>query len=143
MILDPAQINVYGQNETSLGPTENRRAKSNEKADIVRVLIQKGADVTAKDKTDSTPLHLASSKGSGRTVELLLTWNADVNAQDTSKSTPLHLAASAPLAFEENVVHLLLSSGADADAKDNRGQIPYQIAISKQLWDIAELLLAT
>jgi ankyrin repeat protein len=36
---------------------------SRAKVEIVRLLIEKGAEVTAKDKSLSTPLHLASSLG--------------------------------------------------------------------------------
>jgi hypothetical protein len=49
----------------------------------VQLLIDRGADVTAKDKAYSTPLHLASSQGSAETVQLLIGCYADVAAQDT------------------------------------------------------------
>ena len=71
--------------------------KAAEKADIVQLLIQHGADVTARDNTRSTSLHLASSKGSGKTAELLLKHVANFDAQDERHSTPLHLAVSSRL----------------------------------------------
>ena len=77
------------------------------------VLIQHGADVTARDKTDSTPLHLASSKGSSNTVKLLIQHGADANAKDGRHATPLHLAASSHLSLKGNVVRLLLDHGAN------------------------------
>jgi ankyrin repeat protein len=113
---------------------------SDEKADIVQVLIQHGADVAAQDNTGSTPLHLASSKRSGKTVELLLGHGADVNARDGKYSTPLHLAASSRSAMKGNVVPLLLSHGANVNAKDDGGQTPFQIASSSGLSEITELL---
>jgi ankyrin repeat protein len=36
----------------------------------VELLLQNGADVHARDQSDSTPLHLAASRGSARAVEL-------------------------------------------------------------------------
>jgi ankyrin repeat protein len=60
----------------------------------VRLLIEHGADVNAKDKSHSTPLHLASSKGSYEIVELLIEHGADVSAQDESDRTPLHHVSS-------------------------------------------------
>ena len=93
-----------------------------------------------RDKTQSTPLHLASSKGSGETVKLLIEHGADVNALDGKHSTPLHLAASSQLALKGNVVRLLLSHGANVGAKDERDRTPLQIASSRGLLEIVELL---
>ena len=64
------------------------------KAETVRMLIEHGADVTMQNKAHSTPLHLASSKGSTGTVRLLLQHGADVVTQDENNRTPLHLASS-------------------------------------------------
>jgi hypothetical protein len=60
----------------------------------VRLLIEHGADVTAQDKSLSTPLHLASSLGIPEIVQLLIERGADITAQDASRRTPLHLASS-------------------------------------------------
>jgi ankyrin repeat protein len=60
----------------------------------VQLLIKHGADVTAQDKTLSTPLHLAAFSGSFETVRLLLDHGAGVRALDESHKTPLHLASS-------------------------------------------------
>ena len=62
--------------------------------ETVQMLIEHGADVTMQDKAHSTPLHLASSKGSAETVQLLLQHGADVATQDENNRTPLHLASS-------------------------------------------------
>ena len=63
-------------------------------AETVLMLIEHGADATMQDKAHSTPLHLASSKGSAETVRLLLQHGADVATQDENNRTPLHLASS-------------------------------------------------
>ena len=63
-------------------------------AEIVRVLIEHGADVTMQDKAHSTPLHLASSMGNTEIVRLLLQHGADVATQDENNRTPLHLTSS-------------------------------------------------
>ena len=64
------------------------------KVETVRMLIEHGADVAKQDKAHSTPLHLASSKGSTETVRLLLQHGADVATQDENNRTPLHMASS-------------------------------------------------
>ena len=68
--------------------------EANVKTDTVRLLIKHGADVSARDKTHSTPLHLAAQAGSPETVRLLLEHGADVTALDGRHKTPLHLASS-------------------------------------------------
>ena len=96
--------------------------------------------MTALDRTHSTPLHLASSKGSAETVNLLIQHGAHVNAQNESRSTPLHLAASSHLALEGTIVRLLLRHGANMDAKDGEGRTPLEIALSERNSWIAKLL---
>ncbi|KAH9011723.1 ankyrin repeat-containing domain protein, partial [Lactarius deliciosus] len=134
--IDPARTDANGQDEG----LRMRKAKSNHKTDIVQLLVRHGADVTARDDAYSTPLHLASSKGSVETVNLLIEHGADVNAQNGNHSTPLHLAASSQLAPEGNIVRLLLKHGANVDAKDGEGRTPVQIASSEGHFWIAKLL---
>jgi ankyrin repeat protein len=98
----------------------------------IEMLFAKGADVNAKDKDGSTPLHLADNQD---VVKLLLVKGADVNAKDKDGSTPLHLADN------EDVVKLLLAKGADVNAKDKDGRTPLHLAVAKDT-DIVKLLLA-
>jgi ankyrin repeat protein len=70
------------------------KTKFHAKADTVRILIDHGADVIARDEIHSTPLHLASSKGSAEAVQPLIEHGADVTAQDENHRMPLHLASS-------------------------------------------------
>ena len=62
------------------------------KIETVRVLLEYGADVTARDDTCSTPLHLALR--SLKLARLLIEHGADINAMDGKLKTPLHLASS-------------------------------------------------
>ena len=64
------------------------------KVETVRLLIQHGMAVTAKDESLSTPLHLASSWGALDILELLIECGADVTDKDGSGRTPLHIALS-------------------------------------------------
>jgi hypothetical protein len=49
--------------------------------------------VRHKDKSDTTPLHIAAQVGALRIVELFLKHGGDPNAADDSGQTPLHFAA--------------------------------------------------
>ena len=85
------RADLYAQDDSGRMPC---RGYSHAKHDIVKLLIDHGADVTAQDETQSTPLHLASSFGGAETVRLLIENDADIAAQDKHRRTPLHLASS-------------------------------------------------
>ena len=104
---------------------------------IVREAIRLGADVNAKDKFGSTPLHYAALIGQARTVELLISKGADVNAKDDYDWTPLHRAA---LNGETETVELLILNGSDVNAKNNNGWTPLDYAGENGRNKIAELL---
>ena len=80
---------------------------SGEKVEIVQLLVEQGADVTAKDRSFSTPLHLASSFGTPEVVRLLIERGADITAEDESRRTPLHLASASRCVGAEALFPLL------------------------------------
>ncbi|XP_078661472.1 2-5A-dependent ribonuclease-like [Branchiostoma floridae x Branchiostoma belcheri] len=57
-------------------------ASQNGRTGIVKLLIQHGADVEARDEFGRTALHLASEYGHTGIVELLIQHGADVTAKD-------------------------------------------------------------
>jgi ankyrin repeat protein len=83
--------------------------------EIVELLIDEGADVNAKDKRGTTPLHEAAGRGHNKDVaELLIAKGADVNAKDDNGWTPLHHAV--PDGHKE-IAELLIAKGGDVNAK--------------------------
>ena len=56
--------------------------------------FKNGANINAKDRKESTPLHLALIYGWKNIVETLLENGADINAKDIRGQTPLHCSAS-------------------------------------------------
>jgi ankyrin repeat protein len=79
-------------------------------AEVVRILIQRGADVACRDDGQSTPLHKASKQGHPDIVQDLLENSADPNAQDELLETPLHRALRNG---NLEVAHCLLKHGAN------------------------------
>ena len=61
--------------------------------EVVRLLIQHGADLAAQAKDGWTPLHWASEEGHVEVVRLLIEHGADLAAQGEDGSTPLHWAS--------------------------------------------------
>eukprot|EP01035_Chromulina_nebulosa_P069312 gene69312-biopygen15067 len=82
----------------------------------VTLLLDRGADIEAKDENGWTALHDAAGNGHAATVTLLLDRGADIEAKNEDGSTTLHDAAGNGHAA---TVTLLLDRGADIAAKDN------------------------
>lgn len=60
--------------------------------DLARLLIEKGARVTARCRNQRTPLHEVACFGTNEVAEFLISKGADVNATDSDGKTPLALA---------------------------------------------------
>ena len=58
-------------------------------AEIVRLMLSKGADVKAQDRRGMSALYLAARTGELATVKLLLSHDADPNAADFAGRTSL------------------------------------------------------
>ncbi|XP_022819057.1 tankyrase isoform X1 [Spodoptera litura] len=91
---------------------------------LAQLLLQRGADVHAKDKGGLVPLHNACSYGHYELTELLVSAGAGVNAADLWRFTPLHEAAAKGKA---DIVRLLLKHGADPTRRNRDGLTPLQL----------------
>jgi uncharacterized protein len=85
-----------------------------ERADTARALLEKGADVNAKDDFGRTPLIFAIQNGAQTTmVKALLAKGADPNAVLPDSRTPLMLSIDSP-----DIAKALIEKGADVNAKN-------------------------
>ncbi|QDW08246.1 ankyrin repeat domain-containing protein [Wolbachia pipientis] len=113
-------------------------AALNGHANIVEVLLEKGAHVNEKDWRDMTPLHLAALNGHANILEVLLEKGAHVNEKGWRDTTPLHLAA---FYGHASVVEVLLEKGANVNAVDSEGFTPLHLAALNGHANIVEVLL--
>ena len=90
-------------------------AQNNPNADMIRMLIDKGADIEARDKYQCTPLHEAAWHNQGM-VRTLIERGASVNLLDIEQESPLYGAA-----FNENreAVIELCKAGAKPQLGEN------------------------
>ena len=76
----------------------------------VEKLMQRGANIFAKDKDGNTPLHSASIIGNENIVSKLISLGANVNAKDNQGVTPKFLANYCK---HQNIVNILKRAGAN------------------------------
>ena len=105
---------------------------------MVRLLLNRGADVNAKHQFDQTALQAAACFGREGVVQLLFEMGADVNAKDKTGMTALHFAA---WFGHEGVVQLLLEMGADVNAKSKPGTTALHMAARYGSEGVVPLLL--
>lgn len=61
--------------------------------DIIKILLEYGSDVNAKDDYENTPLHWSAYGGKSDGIKILLDHGAKINIRNKKGYTPLHLAA--------------------------------------------------
>ena len=106
------------------------------KVDVVKFYLQNGANVNAKSKRGSAPLHCAVISDCPEVVRILLTAGANVNETDATDSTPLHFAGSS-----EEICTMLLKAGANIHAETRSKETPLNLAARSGRYGIAEQLL--
>ena len=104
--------------------------------EVAKLLIEKGADVNARNCLQETPLHRVASSYLAM-AKLLIEKGADVNARDSSQRTPLHNAARMD---DTQTAALLIAKGADVNAKTNHGATALNRATSHGHEEIVQLL---
>jgi len=143
-----------GENRGKLGQTGLYIASSNGYADVMRSLIDRGADLNAicKDYNEQryevkwTPLHKAIYKGRQDIAILLLERGADTEPRSSRDRTALYLASSRRCT---DVVRQLISNGADLNAEcpdidmyhNHVTWTPLHVAIYRGTPPIARMLL--
>jgi ankyrin repeat protein len=124
----------------SYGRTSLSYAAGNGHEAIVRLLIEKGAEIDSKGTEEGrTPLSWASWSGYEAIVQLLLKNGADIDLKDTEFGrTPLSWAAGSG---HEAVVQLLLEKSAEIDSTDSYGRTPLTWAAGSGYEAVVQLLL--
>lgn len=85
--------------------------------EAVEELLDRGANVDARDSNDSTALVAAAYGNHVEVARLLIGARADVNAKDVTEQSAFHIATS-EVGEGVALLELTLDSGADVTAKD-------------------------
>ncbi|HTQ98608.1 MAG TPA: ankyrin repeat domain-containing protein [Candidatus Acidoferrum sp.] len=121
------------------GSTPLQRAAYGGDVDMMKLLLERHADMSIGTITGVTPMNALTNKGGSRNrnknettviqgLELLVKAGADINQKNATGETPLHTSARQNWT---EVVKFIVAHGGDLNAKDNRGLIPLDYAIGK------------
>jgi ankyrin repeat protein len=131
---NPELINLPGP----CGRTPLHFAASSGSLEATKMLLQKGANINARDQYGCTPLLLTVYGFQTEIVKLLAASGANVNLGDNGGRTPLHQAACAS---PTEIVVILLKNGANPNAQDRNGVTPLHEAARTADEEVLELLL--
>jgi ankyrin repeat protein len=118
---------------------------SDEVFQVIGLLLNHGADVSATSKYGETSLHFAAVCGDEPLVRLLLQRGGGVSSKDNAGRTPLHSAVAQDkddaFAGQYKAVQLLLNTGADMSDQDAEGNTPLHVSARHSDPDMIRLLL--
>ncbi|KAJ1468491.1 ankyrin repeat-containing domain protein [Baffinella frigidus] len=107
--------------------------------EILKVLLQGGADGSMPDLCGRTAMICAVQKGNAAAVAVMIQYSVDVNARaDKYGKTPLHHAVAMGNA---GLTEMLLNAGADIEVKDNAGYRPLHHAAANGQENTTQILM--
>ncbi|KJD33679.1 ankyrin [Tamlana nanhaiensis] len=139
----PAIYQLLQRNPDLVDAKDNREftplilASYFDKEDIVKVLVEKNANLNDTDASGNTALIGVSFKGSVNLVNYLIAQGADVNAKNSNGATALIFAA---MYNQYDVVKILLKNKANKTIVDNDGKTALAHATEKKFTPIIDLL---
>jgi uncharacterized protein len=115
--VDVGAVCMAGESPLSLAASRGR-------ADLIQILLQKGAPLRPEGQHEPT-LHKAVRSGSVEAVRAVLDAGADINEQADFGEAPIHVAVDEDLV---DVARLLLARGANAMVKCTFGGTALEVA---------------
>ncbi|WYZ43460.1 hypothetical protein EsH8_VI_001159 [Colletotrichum jinshuiense] len=106
--------------------------------EVVKFLLERGADVTVATNDGRTPLYTASQNGHPEIIKLLLDKGADITVVTKHGQTPLHAASENS---HPEVVRLLIELGSDINTATNNGLTPLHLASENGHPEVVRLLI--
>eukprot|EP00730_Choanoeca_flexa_P001200 TRINITY_DN10526_c0_g2_i6.p1 TRINITY_DN10526_c0_g2~~TRINITY_DN10526_c0_g2_i6.p1 ORF type:complete len:358 (+),score=78.27 TRINITY_DN10526_c0_g2_i6:73-1146(+) len=106
---------------------------------LAELLLEKGANIEAKNKWNQTPLYVACWNGNLEVAEMLVDKGADMKVKLDAGTTPLHAAC---YNAHIDVAEMLIKKGADINAADRTGKTALHWACGQEDVSVAEMLIS-
>ncbi|XP_003744855.1 ankyrin repeat domain-containing protein 49 [Galendromus occidentalis] len=116
---------VHARDSDSYTPLH--RASYSDNIEVIKLLLEKKADIEARTADGWTPLHCAARWDNVQSAAILIAAGANFNARTNGDQTALHLAAS-NREGRETLELLLWQSGLDTDKKNKAGDLAFSLA---------------
>lgn len=129
------QMGTLGKNESY--PVLNLAAKGG-RLDVVRFLVENGADINAKNSYHSTPLYLAVIRKHQEAAKYLIQQGADINLSGYGLRTPLQMALKKK---QHDLAMLLIENGAEINARSYWGWSALHYALYYHDIEMAKTLI--
>ena len=118
--------------------TPMMKAAQNGHAEIVKILLARGADVNARDKGGYSALIVAAGDNRAGVISLLVKHGADLNLQDATMGWSALIWAAKE--GHDASVEALLEAGADREVTDFSGKTALDWALSEGHGSVVPLL---
>eukprot|EP00899_Mesostigma_viride_P010683 jgi/Mesvir1/19616/Mv09910-RA.2 len=112
----PVHADDYGPLIVQTGMAALHLACSQSDVEMIKLLIEGGADLNSKDKMGMTPLH--RSTADAKAMKLLVDGGADLNIEDQDGKTALFAACTQQ---KWDVISMLIKDGADVTVRNKAG----------------------
>jgi ankyrin repeat protein len=101
--------------------------------EIVKILLDQGADIESETTMRRRPLHLAVIVGEFDITDFLLSCGAEINSFDTDNNTALHHASRMG---HKEIVELLIYKQAKINIKNIYGETPLDIVCNLEIFEV-------
>ena len=93
--------------------------------EVVKYLVENGAEINARDNNNITPIFSITSRNHAEALKYLIDRGADINVVDNQKAGPLHYAAEGGL---NEMIKILIDNNAELELENSRGRTPLIVA---------------
>ena len=119
--------------------TALEKASINNKCDVIKVLMEAGADPNRADEDGFTPLYWTAKNGHAGAADTLIECGALHDKADKSGCTPLHCAAQSG---HREVLSVLLKRGSNPGRACDKGNTSLHVASKCGHQEIVEIIIA-